>query len=116
MNTYRFYNNELGWYVDLPEYIEQGGTVDDIEMVDGADDMLDLIADGTDSVELTISREPFNGAEKLTLTEKCPPNVGGGFYLLEEYAGQKINQKMWLCKVTEFVFGDIPQEIFIRKK
>jgi hypothetical protein len=116
VNTYRFYRNEAGWFIeDLPAYIQQGGTVADLEMVDGADTMLDIIAAGGDDVNLTISKEPFEGADILTLTEKCSPYVGGGYYLMEEFAGQKVNLKMWLCKVTEFVFGEIPEKIYLMK-
>ena len=61
MNTYRFYKNEAGWFIDHPAYIQQGGTVADLEMVDGADTMLDIIAAGGNDVHLTISKEPFEG-------------------------------------------------------
>lgn len=115
MNTYRFYKNEAGWFIDLPEYIQQGGTAADLEMVDGADTMLDIIAVDGNDVHLTISKKPFERADILTLTERCSPYVGGGYYLMEEFAGQKVNLKMWLCKVTEFMFGEIPEKFYIKK-
>lgn len=115
METYKFIKTGRDWYIDLPSYIEQGGDSGDLQMIDGADKMLDIIAEGGNEVVLTISREQFEGADKLILTEKCDPFIGGGNYLLKTYNGQNVNQNMWLCQVTEFVFGDIPAEIYVEK-
>ncbi|PZR23047.1 MAG: hypothetical protein DI535_24930 [Citrobacter freundii] len=115
MTTYRFIKEPTGWYVDLPEFIAQGGTKDALQMVEGADVMLDIIADGKDSVLLDIDLNPFPAAVKLTLTEKCDPYIGGGYYLMNEWDGRKLNLTMWLCAVTEWVFGDLPAVIFIRE-
>ena len=116
MKTYRIIKEEQKWYIDLPEYINQGGIKADLQMVEGADKMLDVMAKGKDAVELTIARQPFPGADILTLTEKCDPVVGGGYYLMPDYEGSPINQTMWLCQVTQFVFDDIPPEIYVRRE
>lgn len=116
MKTFKFLRTDKEWYVDLPEYIEQGGSVADLQMVEGADKMLDMMAEKEDAIFLKISKEPFEGADMLTLVEKCDPYVGGGYYFMKEYKGEEINQTMWLCQVTEFALGDIPQQIFIRKE
>ncbi len=44
MRQYKFIKTGKEWHVDLPEYIEQGGSVGDLQMVEGADAMLDFIA------------------------------------------------------------------------
>lgn len=44
MKVHRFVREDNSWYIDLPEYIEQGGSKGDLEMVSGADTMLDIIA------------------------------------------------------------------------
>jgi len=116
MKTYKFIKTGQDWYIDLPEYIEQGGSAGDLQMVDGADKMLDMMAEGKNSVTLNISREQFEGADVLTLTEKCDPYVGGGYYIMKQYEGREINRTMWLCQVTEFVFGGIPPLIFVRRE
>ena len=85
-------------------------------MVDGADTMLDVMAEGSASVTLILSVEPFEGADELVLTERCDPYIGGGYYLMKSYKGQEINRSMWLCQVTEFVFGDLPKRIFVRQE
>ena len=115
MKTYRFYKIGTEWYIDLPEYIQQGGSIADLQMVDGADKMLDMIAKKEDSVHLAISKESFPGADSLELKEKCDPYIGGGYYIMNKFEGTIINQTMWLCQVTDFVFGDIPQQIFFKR-
>jgi hypothetical protein len=116
LKTYTFIKRDGDWFIDLPEYLEKGGSAGDLQMVDGADTMLDVMADKKASVTMTISTEPFNGADELVLTEKCDPFIGGGYYLMKKYKGQEINHNMWLCQVTEFVFGGIPERIFVRKE
>ena len=116
MKTYKFIKTGQDWYIDLPEFIQQGGSIGDLQMVDGADKMLDMMAGNESAVTLCIAKEKFEGADILTLTEKCNPYVGGGYYIMKQYEGQEINRTMWLCQVTEFVFGDIPEQIFVKKE
>jgi hypothetical protein len=80
MKTYRFIKTGIEWYIDLPEFIEQGGSKGDLQMVEGADKMLDIMAESERSVILNISKEPFAGADVLELTEKCDAYTGGGYY------------------------------------
>lgn len=115
MSPYRFMKEGRDWYIDLPEYIENGGSKGDLQMVEGADKMLDLISEGKNEVTLFIDRASFPGADELTLTERCDPFVGGGYYLLKIFEGKEINQNMWLCAVTEYVFGDLPAQLFIKR-
>jgi hypothetical protein len=116
MRAYTFIKTDEGWFIDLPVYIEQGGNPGDLQMVDGADTMLDVMANGNNAVSLTLDTKPFEGADELILTEKCDPLIGGGYYLMKTYRGQEMNRSMWLCQVTEFVFGDLPERIFVRQE
>lgn len=70
MNIYQFRRTGLDWYIYLPEYLEQGGTMGDLQIVDGADKMLDMMAGENHKVTLTIAKEPFDGADVLSLIEK----------------------------------------------
>ena len=116
MKSYKFIKNGNDWYIDLPEFIERGGSAGDLQMVDGADKMLDIMAGSRSSVTLQIATEEFEGADLLRLAEKCDPTIGGGYYILQQYEGEIINRTMWLCQVTEFVFGDIPEKIFVKRE
>ncbi len=115
MQTHRFVKEPAGWYIDLPAYIEQGGSKGDLAMIEGADTMLDIIAEGQTAVTITLDTEPFEGADLLKLTEKCGPYIGGGYYLLRTWEGRDLMHNMWLCAVTEFVFGYLPERVFIRR-
>lgn len=115
MEKHRFYKEGASWYIDLPLYLEQGGSLGDLQMVQGADKMLDLMAGGRNEVVLHISTAPFEGSYELEMTQKCEPYIGGAYYILKKYEGQNINQHMWLCQVTEFVFGNLPNRIYIKK-
>lgn len=116
MQTHRFYKNESGsWYIDLPAYLEQGGNQADLAMVAGADTMLDIVADGEHQVVITMDTQPFEGADGLVRLRICDPSIGGGDYLMQHFEGREVNQPMWLCGVTEFVFQEIPERIYVRR-
>ena len=98
----------------LAEFLENGGSKGDLQMVEGADTMLDIISEGAEEISLVLDRAPFPGSDKLILTERCEPYIGGGYYNLPTFEGKGLNKTMWLCAVTEYVFGDLPNEIFIK--
>ena len=116
IKKYRFLKTGEEWYINLPEYIKQGGSVSNLQMVEGADTMLDVIAGTAGSVVLGFSKEKFDGADVLILKEKAEPIKGGGYYFLAEFEDRVLNQTMWLCDVTEFVLGDIPPEIYMKRE
>lgn len=115
MQTHTFIKEDSKWFIDLPEYIANGGAKGDLQMVEGADTMLDTIAGAEDRVTIAMDDLSFNGADELSLLEICDPVIGGGIYLMESFEGNKVNQQMWLCAVTQFVFGYMPEKIFVRR-
>lgn len=115
MKVYRFLKEEDKWFIDLPQFIEAGGNKADLQMVEGADTMLDLMAEKNNEVRLRLSQEEFDGGDLLELKERCDPSVGGGYYIMDVYEGRKVELLMWLCGVTEWVFGELPEKIFVRR-
>ena len=116
MQTHTFIKESNGdWFIDLPAYIANGGLKGDLQMVAGADTMLDVIANGNNTVTITMADEPFDNADVIELLEVCDPLVGGGMYLLKSFEGKSVMQEMWLCAVTEFVFGYLPEKIFVKR-
>lgn len=94
------------WFAVIPEW---EGERDELEMVMGADTMLDIIAQGQDEVRLTLSTEPFEGYDYiLTLKEEI---YEGGTYDLK---GRYVSFDIWLCHVTKFVFGEMPQVMYVK--
>lgn len=116
MTNYKFTKRGNQWYIDLPAYLEQGGSMDALQMVDGADTMLDMMAENSTSVSLQISTQYFEGSDLLDLIETCDPLIGGGYYTMWTYEGREINKTMWLCEVTEFVFGHLPDKIYVKRE
>lgn len=112
INTYKFVKEMGRWYIDLPDW---PGVKADLEMVEGADIMLDYVGEGIGVVELMLAEAPFDGSSTLKLIEDYAEHVGGGIYLLEEYGGKVLNQQMWLCDVTKYVFGGLPEFIYFKK-
>jgi hypothetical protein len=103
MIKYRFYKkDELSWYIDLPEY---PGNIDDLMMVAGADKMLDQLAKDSNEVMLHVSEVKFPGSRTLKLTG-LTGNEGANY--------MTGNDKIWLCGVTEYVFGYYPKQIFFK--
>jgi hypothetical protein len=113
VNAYKFVKEYTGrWYIDLPNW---QGVKADLEMVEGADIMLDYVGKGSSEVELILAEEPFEGSTELQLIEDYKDHVGGGIYLLSEYEGKTLDQQMWLCDVTKFVFGKLPPAIYFKR-
>ena len=95
------------WFVVLPDY---DGDQEDLEMVDGADTLLDFLT--TDGLYVTV---------KVSLEEKAGYSVRlnlvahdmiGGTYQVENLEG--FNQDVWLCNVVHFLFGEHPEKIYFK--
>jgi len=79
LKRYKFIKEDTGkWYVDLPEW---EGEKWELEMVCGADTMLDLISQGEDNAYLTLSLEHFKLEDESDCFElskiKDTPDIGG---------------------------------------
>ncbi|MES2827296.1 MAG: DUF6717 family protein [Bacteroidota bacterium] len=112
--VFRFYKTAAHkWFVDLPDW---GGNIDDLEMVEGADEMLDIISGYSEECHLRMSDERFDEAEVLVLDRpKLEEFGGGGIYVLECYKDNQLNHELWLCGVTQTVFKDLPKHIYFKK-
>lgn len=107
MKIFKFYKeSDNRWFVDLPEW---EGEKDELEMVMGADTMLDILAQDENIVFLTMSKEPFDSYEYL-LTSKEEIYEG----CMYELSSTNFNFEVWLCAVTKFVFGEFPNKIYLK--
>ncbi len=111
MKQLRFYKeSDNRWYLDLPEWV---GSKAELEMVAGADSMLEYMAEGEGQVWIIMSIDKFGNSDKLERIRLGTEIESGAFYKLDQYRGIEINLEMWLCDVTKFVFGDFPNTIFL---
>jgi hypothetical protein len=101
-NAYRFNKEDGKWYIDLPDWT---GTKGELQMVGGADTLLDHLSNNGDTVlvDLSTDKECPEGFETLKKIVRTPPN--GCLYHLGL-------SPVWLCDVTKFVFdGVFPKRI-----
>lgn len=123
--TLAFVKDQGIWYADLPEFLEAGlGTRANLMMVDGADTFLDHLAEGNPRITLQIATKPFPGWQShmhkirkglnqalLQIIGHAPVDYGA-YYKVTQLNGQPHNHQLWLCPVTEYVFGNYPAEIY----
>jgi hypothetical protein len=108
-----FYKESDGsWFIKLPEW---QGSKADLQMVLGADTLLDIMAQGHQEILVRFSTEGFPGANVMSwFLNGIPgdPDMGGAMYRVEEYNTIAYNFDIWLCDVTKFVFGEFPKHIY----
>jgi hypothetical protein len=120
----RFYKENEIWYIDLPEFLEQGlGSKANLMMVDGSDDLLDILSENSNEVTVEFSHLPFEGAtyslraQQIGSNQSLLSKIGHAFVTYGMYYNvRELNDmRIWLCPVTEYVFGgNYPREIFVR--
>lgn len=109
--VYRFYKEsrldhvsgyQREWYIDLPKY---PGPKAALQMVAGADYLLDVLSEGKDEVKISLSlTQKENHCLKLCTTEQT---TYGRWYWYENHA-------LWLCPVVVYVFGYYPETIYFK--
>ena len=95
----KFYLEDSKWYIDLPEW---KGSKEDLEMVLGVDILLTHLSRDSSEVYVEFTNEEFEGCHTLT-------HIGDGYYYNSAEFGPDI---IWLCYVTEFIFGEYPNKIY----
>lgn len=114
MEKLKFYKETNGrWYVDLPEW---PGSKSDLEMVYGADTMLDYISEGEFDITLYVSEKEFENSNKLEYIRMADEMENGAFYKINKYNGIDFEQEIWLCDVLKFVFDGFPELLFFSKQ
>lgn len=110
MKTIRFYKEiDNRWYADIPEWT---GEKWELEMVQGADTMLEIYAQGQNEVNLIVSKEYFENSEDLVFEAM---EDGGAWYSINTLNSIPYpNFEIWLCHVTLFVFDEFPKIIYIK--
>ena len=106
MREFKFEKEQDGrWYIVLPEW---EGDRAELEMVCGADVMLDIVAQGDQQTRLTISETQFENPNFILTFNR--EEGGGGWYDLKSDIHEF---EVWLCHVTKFVFdGRLPKILY----
>jgi hypothetical protein len=105
-----FYKTNNKWYIHYPEW---KGDISELEMVSGADILLDIVSGNLEYVGLYVSLTSFDNCEYITKKELS--EFGGAIYHISSYIGIPYDFDLWLCSVTEHVLGELPEIIYFKK-
>lgn len=98
------------WYVDLPEW---KGSFDDLEMVSGADDLLEVLSMQLNIPNITFDVWTSKPDVPCASMKKIEETFEGATYQVNNC--MFYNGTAWLCNVTKFVFGGYhPIDIYFR--
>jgi len=101
------------WYADIPE-----NTLDENEMLLGADEFLETVVGDCKRVAMDLhTEEPDEYLVKMVLSSH---DDMGGEYVLSgklidkfENGGSSLPMTAWICNATHTVFGEHPEVIYI---
>ena len=87
-------------------------------MVQGADDLLDVLAEGEEEITLQIDTYPIPFSDGFLEKHVSTGLKDGAFYFsrkgyMDTYDVQSINM-VWLCPVTLWVFLKYPNKIYYK--
>ena len=100
--TIRFFKQDNYWYADVPNR-----TLEENEMVEGADVLLDFLSDQHDRISLTVSTTAVS--PYLIHLKMVEHNSIGATYML----GDDPDDTIWICNVTHDVLEEHPEELYI---
>lgn len=111
----RFFKQDGKWYADIPNH-----TLEENEMVMGADIALEYISKGKDEVFLTVTDEDPGTTVPLSFHMK-DHDYDGAYYtadgvLLLDFMTTftDVEPEIWICNVTHDIFGEHPNDIYIK--
>jgi hypothetical protein len=106
-----FYKDHEGWFIDLPEFLEQGlGSKGNLAMVAGADHLLDILSGNGTRITIRLETEDFEGQQGVLIKDGF--SLYGQDYIFTSQ--NRCDHKLWLCPVTKYVFGGrYPKKIYI---
>lgn len=116
VRTLDFHKIGQSWYADVPEW---SGKLEDLEMVMGADTLLDGLSKMGRFVRIQVSTKEFEGSTHIRSNGKV---YGGTAYVSVGYpvvGGANMVPELWLCSVNNFFWGgtendEAPEDIYFK--
>ena len=94
------------WFIDIPWIAD----VNDLQMVDGADTLLEILSENAKEFNCTISTTRLMNRHYLAhLTKQDEDELGANYQAISDYVATPV----WLCNVTKHLFDSFPNEFFI---
>lgn len=105
MKTFNFVKENDGrWFINYPEW---KGHRDELEMVAGADILLDYCSNYSNECSFNVSEEIIENSIELTKDRE----VGGGAVYSVKNCPAIL--ELWFCHVTKFVYdGRLPEKLY----
>lgn len=102
----RFVKLAEKWFIDIPWI----GDVNDLQMVDGADSLLEMLSENSKEFNCTISTSRLMNRRYIAELEKQNEDDNGANY--QAYSDY-IATPVWLCNVTKHLFNEFPETFYI---
>ena len=114
MYTVTYYKLGNRWYLDAPDYLDQGGPEGDLERVGAFCEFLELAGRGASTVIFHMDTVPFDGADRLQLVGSSGGDTGG-YYYLSCFQGQDVDLELWFNTMIYIGHTTLPQAIYIKR-
>lgn len=101
----RFVKLAEKWFIDIPWI----GDVNDLQMVSGADSLLDILSKGSKEFNCTVSTLLMNKQWLAHLEKISEDEIGADYQAYSDY----ISTPVWLCNVTKHLFEIFPDNFYI---
>lgn len=117
--TYRFYKDEIGWFIDLKWFPFNRAH---LAMVCGADSLLDILSAGEKEIKLKVSTSRFRMKLSNRLERRIKLGLlrGATYEVMSpeiEFETSFLSKnQLWLCAVTLLIFGHYPKNIYYSVK
>lgn len=101
------------WFVQLPDY---PGHYSELEMVEGAEVLCDMLDPSDGEINAIVSTEPFDDfslSSEYTL-DFVNSTISNGEQDGANYRCREYKLDVWLCNVTKYIFGEFPATIYIK--
>lgn len=115
MYTFLFTKENGDWYINFENGLKEFNNSEFV-LLEGSTTLLDFLSNEKKRVTLALDIIPFDKALKLELTQICDDPIGGGVYQLKDHKEKVLKEKLWLSDLPLFVFGDIPDQIFLKRE
>jgi hypothetical protein len=114
MHRVTYYKLGQTWFLDLPEYLEQGGDPDHLERIGSFAEFLDLASGNASTIIFEMDMEPFEGASVFELTGSSGGRTGG-YYHLSEYEGKRVDFELWFNTIIYIRNTELPKRLYLKK-
>ena len=116
----RFFKQDNKWYADIPNH-----TLEENEMVMGADVLLDFLSNGRNEVTVVFSNDKADQSRSYLKLKMKSHDEEGAYYTIygkcladflnyaEDVFCSMYEPEVWICNVTHDMFGEHPEFICI---